>query len=81
MCGYMYGGCYWLVFDFIDFHKAAFMANFASTPIRGAAVEIKVLSILHLALPHASTFFPFLIVACFSCNTSMASREKNNYII
>jgi len=46
VCVYcMHGGCYWLVFDFIDFHKAAFMANFVSTPIRGAAVEIKVLSI------------------------------------
>lgn len=26
----LYGGCYWLVFDFIDFHKAAFTTNFAS---------------------------------------------------
>lgn len=30
----VFGGCYWLVFDFIDFHKAAFTTNFATRDVR-----------------------------------------------
>lgn len=34
MCVCVFGGCYWLVFDFIDFHKAAFTTNFATRDVR-----------------------------------------------